>query len=134
MEDQDIGEVETGSWGCSSCGCLSFNAQFLNAFGVRLCEDCKSGEKVRSCLKGEFVSCVIVLICVHGADQALKRSTSSPIQLISKSQAKEAFLLTDKDLSGLGTLTRTNPQHKAWKPMLLFLQSQVCLICPTPHE
>lgn len=46
-------------------------------------------------------------------------------KLIAKGQAKEAFLLTDRDLLRLGTLTKTNPQHKSWKPMQLYLQSQV---------
>eukprot|EP00955_Chlamydomonas_euryale_P045303 353118-Chlamydomonas_euryale.AAC.3 len=45
--------------------------------------------------------------------------------LISKGSAKAAYLLTDRDLRGLGAMPKTNPQHKAWKPMLLYLQSQV---------
>ena len=32
---------------------------------------------------------------------------------------------SNRDLRGLGTLSRTNPQHKSWAPMQLYMQSQV---------
>jgi len=46
-------------------------------------------------------------------------------QLISKGQAKQIFLLTENDLKRLGALSKSNPQHKSWRPMQLYLQSQV---------
>ncbi|GAX75983.1 hypothetical protein CEUSTIGMA_g3426.t1 [Chlamydomonas eustigma] len=54
-------------------------------------------------------------------------------QLISKGQAKQVFLLTENDLKRLGTLSKVNPQHKSWRPMQLYLQSQVEEIAQRKH-
>ncbi|KAG2488414.1 hypothetical protein HYH03_013098 [Edaphochlamys debaryana] len=45
--------------------------------------------------------------------------------LISKGHALTLYSLTAKDLNDLGCLTKTNPQHKSWTPMRLYLKRQV---------
>lgn len=40
-------------------------------------------------------------------------------------RAKEEYLVTDGDLSGLKRLTKPNPKSPDFKPMQLFLQRQV---------
>ena len=45
-------------------------------------------------------------------------------RLISKSTAKSAYLLTDTDLSKLGSISKPNPQNSRWKPMKLYLERQ----------
>mmetsp|Transcript_8164 Transcript_8164/g.17499 ORF Transcript_8164/g.17499 Transcript_8164/m.17499 type:complete len:175 (+) Transcript_8164:18-542(+) len=54
-------------------------------------------------------------------------------KLMSKSNAKQLYMLTDKDLSKLGTVTKTNPQHKNWTAMKLYLQSQVEEVAVRKH-
>jgi DNA repair protein len=45
-------------------------------------------------------------------------------RLISKATAKAAYLLTETDLSKLGSLSQPNPHNSRWKPMKLFLERQ----------
>jgi DNA repair protein len=45
--------------------------------------------------------------------------------LISKSKAKEQFLLTESDVNQLASLERPNPKHKSWGSMKLLLLKQV---------
>ena len=45
-------------------------------------------------------------------------------RLISKSTAKSAYLLTETDLSKLGSISKPNPQNSRWKPMKLYLERQ----------
>ena len=45
--------------------------------------------------------------------------------LTRQSNAKQQYLLTDRDLSKLGSISKENPRHKDWQPMKLFLESQV---------
>ena len=42
-----------------------------------------------------------------------------------QSTAKELYLVTDNDLKKLGHLSRSNPHHKDWAPLTLYMQSQV---------
>ncbi|KAK9828674.1 hypothetical protein WJX72_001467 [[Myrmecia] bisecta] len=46
-------------------------------------------------------------------------------QLISKSTARQSYLLTDTDLKKLGSIGKQNPHRKEWNAMRLYLQSQV---------
>lgn len=46
-------------------------------------------------------------------------------ELIAKGTAQQRFLLTDSDFKKLGFLTKSNPQHKDWTPMRLYMVSQV---------
>lgn len=45
-------------------------------------------------------------------------------ELITKSSAKENYMLTDGDLKKLGSISRNNPRKKDWSAMRLYLQSQ----------
>eukprot|EP00823_Brevimastigomonas_motovehiculus_P006373 TRINITY_DN5278_c0_g1_i1.p1 TRINITY_DN5278_c0_g1~~TRINITY_DN5278_c0_g1_i1.p1 ORF type:complete len:263 (-),score=65.96 TRINITY_DN5278_c0_g1_i1:1152-1940(-) len=51
--------------------------------------------------------------------------TSDDFVLISKSEAKTQYLLSDSDFSDLKFLSRPNKQHPSWAPMKLFLRPQV---------
>jgi hypothetical protein len=42
-----------------------------------------------------------------------------------QSTAKQQYLLSDGDLSKLGSLRRNNPHRKDWQPMKLYMESQV---------
>jgi hypothetical protein len=35
------------------------------------------------------------------------------------------YLLSDNDLKSLGSIEKTNPQHKSWTTMRMYLASQV---------
>eukprot|EP01025_Chloroclados_australasicus_P026318 TRINITY_DN2612_c0_g1_i1.p2 TRINITY_DN2612_c0_g1~~TRINITY_DN2612_c0_g1_i1.p2 ORF type:complete len:207 (-),score=19.79 TRINITY_DN2612_c0_g1_i1:200-751(-) len=50
-------------------------------------------------------------------------------KLISKSQAKQKYLLSDSELSQLGAICKENPRHKDWNQMKLLLESQVRKVC-----
>jgi len=54
-------------------------------------------------------------------------------RLISKAVAKEQYLLTDNDLKKLGFVTKSNPQHKQWSEMKLYLQLQVAEAATLKH-
>ncbi|GIL66005.1 hypothetical protein Vafri_19648 [Volvox africanus] len=45
--------------------------------------------------------------------------------LVSKSNAMAQYCLTEKDLRGLGCITKDNPQQKNWSAMKLYLRRQV---------
>lgn len=46
-------------------------------------------------------------------------------ELITKSTAKQLYLLTDGDLKKVGSIQKDNPHKKEWNPMRLYMQSQV---------
>ncbi|WPT12921.1 DNA repair protein RAD14 [Picochlorum sp. SENEW3] len=46
-------------------------------------------------------------------------------KLVSKSTAKQQYLLTDGDLKDLGYIERKNPRKNDWHPMRLYMESQV---------
>lgn len=45
--------------------------------------------------------------------------------VITKTKAKDEYLVTDTDLQSLGFLSKPNPRKPMWAPMRLFLRSQV---------
>lgn len=49
-------------------------------------------------------------------------------RLVSKSNAKSAYLLSDSDLQPLGFVEKQNPQHQKWSSMKQYLVSQVWLL------
>lgn len=55
----------------------------------------------------------------------LCKSCKHAEELIAKGNAQQRYLLTDADFKKLGSLTKSNPQHKDWTPMRLYLVSQV---------
>eukprot|EP00798_Chlamydomonas_sp_ICE-L_P017109 gene17109-23411_t len=54
-------------------------------------------------------------------------------KLISKSMAKQLFLVTDKDIGKLGTISKGNPNNANWAEMKLYLRSQVEEIAGSKH-
>jgi len=64
----------------------------------------------------EWYTAFGVMLCAQ-----CKRETP----LISKATAKTLYLLSDADLQQLGFLTRSNPQHKNWSAMKMYLTEQV---------
>lgn len=52
--------------------------------------------------------------------------------LVTRSTAKERYLLTDVDLDvrepPLRRIYKKNPRHSSWGDMQLFLEAQVCLL------
>lgn len=50
-------------------------------------------------------------------------------RLVSKSNAKSSYLLSDSDLQPLGFVEKQNPQHQKWSSMKQYLVSQVCGCC-----
>lgn len=49
-------------------------------------------------------------------------------RLVSKSNAKSGYLLSDSDLQPLGFVEKQNPQHQKWSSMKQYLVSQVWLL------
>lgn len=56
--------------------------------------------------------------CLLGVRSGLTAVSSA------QSTAKELYLVTDTDLKKLGHLSRSNPHHKDWAPLTLYMQSQ----------
>eukprot|EP00878_Enallax_costatus_P007711 GHUV01008072.1.p1 GENE.GHUV01008072.1~~GHUV01008072.1.p1 ORF type:complete len:178 (+),score=56.33 GHUV01008072.1:410-943(+) len=83
---------------CYHCKKASINADYRQAFGINICNQCTSLEPV-----------------------------------ISKSTAKATYLLSEADLSSLGALQRSNPRHKEWTPMKMYLVSQVESVAVAKH-
>jgi DNA repair protein len=54
-------------------------------------------------------------------------------KLISRSNAKLTYSLTDKDLKSLGSIRRSNPHQKSWQKMHLYLERQVHEIAIQKH-
>jgi DNA repair protein len=52
-------------------------------------------------------------------------SCRKELQLVSKSTAKQQYLLTETDLKPLKSLERKNPRQKDWNAMKLYLESEV---------
>lgn len=57
-------------------------------------------------------------ICVCG-------SCRRALKLITKSDAKQQYLLSDSDMQGLKWMERKNPQRSSWTAMKLYLESSV---------
>jgi hypothetical protein len=51
--------------------------------------------------------------------------TDAGLKLITKSKAKEEYLLNDSQLSSLGRVRKENPKKPGWNAMILFLKRQV---------
>lgn len=85
---------------CECCGDAPPNQRFLEAFGVLACFDCQRAHKG------------------HGGRY----------QVISKTKAKEEYLLTDRQLNkvygGLGCITMPNPHDSRFGDMKLYLRVQ----------
>lgn len=54
-------------------------------------------------------------------------------ELVTKTAAKEAYLVSDHDLAPLGTLSRENPRNRQFAPMKLYLASQVAAVAARKH-
>lgn len=57
-------------------------------------------------------------------DFLFERRRDSLLSSSAQSTAKELYLVTDTNLKKLGHLTRSNPHHKDWAPLTLYMQSQ----------
>jgi len=64
---------------------------------------------------------------------ALCDSCKRDEKLINKSLAKQKYLVTDGDLSRLGSLSKENPRHREWSKMKLYLESQVSEVSRLKH-
>ena len=85
---------------CEVCGSLSgLDPELYEYFGVSVCHSCKTEE-----------------------------STNSDYRLITKTQAKKDFLLTEEELNDvklLPSFTKKNPHNPRWSDMKLFLRKHV---------
>lgn len=125
--------AEARASGCASCSSLSFNQDWLAAFGVPLCNSCRMNEKLISKArgKGDGMAAWLSLVprpgilaswCSHCKTRGkLRQHHARRLQ----SSARAQFMLSDNDLSKLGSLRRKNPNHKDWQPMQLYMLSQV---------
>jgi DNA repair protein len=86
---------------CVECGEADGQAKFFEAFGVSACYDCQRAAK----------------------------GPGGRYQVITKSKAKDEYLLSDRHLnrehSGLGCLVQPNPHDRRYGDMRLYLRSQV---------
>ena len=108
------------SSGCSGCGCLTYDQDWEQAFGVQLCTHCKRDDDLVSKVPLSRLSQPGYtldheeLLASDGADGHILQGN-----------AKELYLLTDADFKKLGSLSKANPKHKDWTAMRLYLESQV---------
>jgi hypothetical protein len=78
----------------------------MQAYGVSVCNGCSRSQQ-------------------HPGNGGSSGGGCGRYELISRSNAKQQFLLTDRDLRPLGSLERPNPQNQRWAGMRLYLASQV---------
>ena len=85
---------------CIDCNDAEGQKKFFEAFGLSVCYQC----------------------------QQLAKGTGGKYQVITKSKAKDEYLLTDRQLDraqgGLGYVTRPNPHDSRYGDMRLYLRSQ----------
>lgn len=86
---------------CTDCQNARSQAKFYEAFGLHVCYDC----------------------------QRANRGAGAKYQVITKSKAKDEYLLNDRQLDeargGLGNIRLPNPNDKRYGDMRLYLRSQV---------
>lgn len=80
---------------CQDCGNLTIVEQWRDTFKVNVCWEC------------------------------LKAGTSEKYKLISKTKAKEEFLVSDNDMYTLQCIEKKNPNKPEWGNMKLYLRTQV---------
>ena len=90
-----------------------------------VCEVCES-EQVDSELYAQFK----VLVCYRCKETVNTEGENSPLlySLITKSQGRNEYLLTDEELADsslLPSITRKNPHNPRWSDMKLYLRKQV---------
>jgi DNA repair protein len=92
------------------------------AAAVEGCERC--GDPRPHAVSPKWLSAFGVALCTacRAADE-----------LVTKTAAKEAYLVSDADLAPLGTLQRENPRHAQFAPMRLYLASQVAAVAARKH-
>lgn len=83
------------------------------AHGSRGCAVCGSAE-IDAQLHGTF-GVTVCTGCARDGDD---------YKLLSRTRAKEKFLLSDSDLAMLQFLSKPNPRNEAWKPVKLYLLRQ----------
>lgn len=97
--EPNLGNLRDGARteGCSECGSLEVDWQWVDIFKCRVCSKCKE-------------------------------EVPEKYSLLTKSEAREDYLLTDPELKDedlLPRLEKPNPHKSTWQPMLLFLRYQV---------
>lgn len=103
---------------CSLCGSLALNKNFLQAFRKAVCDSCLRLEEERKQVyeKKEGIN--------HESDIV----SLFPFALITKTEARTTFLLTEEELADtfrLPFITRPNPFDKRWSEMKLYLLADV---------
>ncbi|GAB5363081.1 hypothetical protein AAMO2058_000852800 [Amorphochlora amoebiformis] len=88
-----------------------------------LCSKCQ-GPRINSDWKESF-GVSICNSCKYGNPR---------YDLVTKSKAKQHYLLTEGELSGLGTISKPNPHKSTWAPMKLYLKEQVVKISRRKYE
>ena len=98
-EDAEVPKAVFGK--CSDCREREGQQKFFDAFGVNACYDCQKAAK----------------------------GAGGKYQVLTKSKAKDEYLLTDRQLSqeqgGLGCMTLPNPHKSSYGDMRLYLRTQV---------
>lgn len=131
--------------GCEQCGCPEVLREWADAFGVRLCGGCRRHEQLISKVGGGAALSGLVATRsppwhTHGrvqqsSSKALRPTGTHAAELLRcrcccctawQTNAKSRYVLTDADLAKakLGHLAKTNPQHKEWTPMRMYLLRQ----------
>lgn len=94
--------------------------------GIPNCESIVSGCKFcgTSHIRRQFKDAFGINVC-----QECSQLKPDELELVSKTKAKEEFLLTDQDLEGISFIMKDNPRKQRWGSMKLFLRQQVLKIC-----
>ena len=92
-----MGAPATSEHACESCRTAAAAPKFFEAFGVKACFDCQRADKAEG---GRY-------------------------QLITKTKARDEYLLTEAQCGALGCIKKPNPHDARYGEMRLYLRAQV---------
>ena len=92
-----MGAPATSEHACENCRTAAAAPKFFEAFGVKACFDCQRADKAEG---GRY-------------------------QLITKTKARDEYLLTEAQCGALGCIKKPNPHDARYGEMRLYLRAQV---------
>ena len=107
-----VAEKAKASLEAVTAGCQASSAAPAESLSCRECGGGKYNQKY-----SEKFNVVVCNTCIKAKEELY--------DLVTKTNAKEEFVLGDKDLEDLGFITRKNPRKEGWQEMKLYLRLQV---------
>ena len=112
---------------CTDCRDAHGQANFFEAFRLNVCYDCQRWVAFLGAHLVAPAHCLLTAVG-GGAVRRVAKGPGGKYQVITKSKAKDEYLLTDRQLNreygGLGCIVQPNPHDRRYGDMKLYLRSQ----------